>query len=351
MKRDTEIIREFLLALIRDPDSAGTTPSGTFNRVQPSNLAPDLEAELAETPLADLLQESWDPLESELSTFPDLAFLDLDPQVRDLDPSANPVTHLGDLSAVQNRFQALLKDRLRSEIERHPPLFPWEKSTQEYPDTVPGERSEDLWINPLQPQGLGTMLPDDVFSTLVERCQEVVRQSFKSGVQLIKAVEGLFPDQPQTLQNVAQIVLQPAYRSAAIAPLPTVDYSQANTQQQVALTMLAAREILAALSLKVNGDRPRDQRQWQTAAGPLSLSLALDSEAPMTIRAVLPTGGYLALETDAQLRTERSQPGELQLELPAPESGQVHALVVGFADSTVRPIRFVAGMLDSTETP
>lgn len=343
MKKDTEIIRDFLLSLIRDPDSAGMTPSGTFNQVQSS----DLDAEMAEIQLADLLCESWDPLESELSMFPDLG-----PDLRDIDPSLNPVTHLGDLSAVQNRFQALLKDRLRSEIERHPPLFPWEKSAQEYPDTVPGEGPTDLWISPLPGLAIPAVLPDAVLSTLLERCQQVVHQSLKSGIQLIKAVEDLFPEQSETLQNLAEILVkQPVYRSPEIASPATIDYAQANVQQQVALTMLAAREILSALSLKVNRDRPVASREWQTAAGPLPVRVSLDSDAGLSVQASLPAGGYLALESATPLRTECSQPGDLRLSIAAPAPGQMHSLVVGLADQSVRPLRFGVGILDSSESP
>ncbi|PSN18023.1 hypothetical protein C7271_14685 [filamentous cyanobacterium CCP5] len=342
MKRDTEIIRDFLLSLIRDPDSAGVAPSGTFNRDQ----AADLDADMTEAQLSNLLRESWDPLESELSVFPGL-----EPALRALDPNLNPVTQLGDLSAVQNRFQTLLKDRLRAEIERHPPLFPWEKSAQEYPDTVPGERSMDLWTSPLQGLAIPAVLPDDVLSTLLEGCQQVIHQSLKSGIQLVKAVEDLFPDQPQTLQNVAQIVLQPAYRSPAIAEASTLDYAQANTQQQIALSMLTAREILSALSLKVSRDRPQAQQEWQTVAGALGVSVSLEGDSNLSVQASLPVGGYLELASAPSRRTDCRDAGVLQLTLEAPELGQLHALAIGLGEESARPLRFVVGRVDNSETP
>jgi hypothetical protein len=39
---------------------------------------------------------------------------------------------LGEMPTVQNRFQAILKRRLQAEIERHPPLFPWETELSDY---------------------------------------------------------------------------------------------------------------------------------------------------------------------------------------------------------------------------
>ena len=41
--------------------------------------------------------------------------------------------NFGEIHAVQERFQALLKQRLLSEYENTPPLFPWESEVSEYP--------------------------------------------------------------------------------------------------------------------------------------------------------------------------------------------------------------------------
>ncbi len=40
--------------------------------------------------------------------------------------------NFGEMPTVENRFQALLKRRLQVEIERHPPLFPWETEICDY---------------------------------------------------------------------------------------------------------------------------------------------------------------------------------------------------------------------------
>ena len=44
--------------------------------------------------------------------------------------------NFGEIHAVQERFQALLKQRLRLEYENKPPLFPWESEVSEYPAEV-----------------------------------------------------------------------------------------------------------------------------------------------------------------------------------------------------------------------
>lgn len=343
MNRDTDIIREFLLSLIQDPDSTGATPSGIFNQAQPAYL----EEDAAEARSTDLSRESLDPLESELS-----AFADLESQLRGQDPSVNPVTHLGDVSAVQNRFQALLKSRLRSEIERHPPLFPWEKVTQDYPDVVPGETPTEVWITQLRELSIPAVLPDEVLSALLDRCQKVVHQPLKSGIRLVKAVEELFPEQPQTLQTVAQMVLQPAYRSPEVTKTLQLDYEQANPQQQVALTMLAAQEILSALSLKVSAETPTVNREWLTANGLLQLVVHFDqSSAQLQVRALLPVGGYLQLiDSQPEVRTECDRPGELSLILESPKTGQAYRLQVGLDTVDAAPLQFVAEILDRVET-
>lgn len=343
MNRDIEIIREFLLSLIQDPDSTGVTPSGISDSAQSALSEEELTAALN----TNLSRESWDPLESELSAFADLGL-----ELRDQDPSVNPVTHLGDVSAVQNRFQSLLKNRLRSEIERHPPLFPWEKAAQDYPDVVPGDSSADIWVNQLRELAIPAVLPDEILSALLERCQKVVHQSMKSGIKLIQAVEGIFPDQPQTLERVANMILQPAYRSIEATEALQIDFDQANPQQQVALAMLAAQEILSALSLKVSPDAPGIGREWLTSAGILQLSLYLDQNSDrLIVKAVLPAGGYLQLMgSDSEGYIERQQPGDLQLALEVPSPECNYRLEVGLKGSEARPLQFIAEVDSSKGT-
>ncbi|MEL7144715.1 MAG: hypothetical protein AAGL08_21240, partial [Cyanobacteria bacterium J06573_11] len=44
--------------------------------------------------------------------------------------------NFGEIHAVQERFQSLLKQRLLLEYENNPPLFPWESEVSEYPAEV-----------------------------------------------------------------------------------------------------------------------------------------------------------------------------------------------------------------------
>ncbi|HEY9738584.1 MAG TPA: hypothetical protein V6D06_19960 [Trichocoleus sp.] len=244
---------------------------------------------------------------------------------------------------MQDHFQALIKRRLRLEIERRPPLFPWEHEVQDYPEWLTKDAVAPLWIEHLRTLKLPT-LPDDVMTALLERCQALASQPLKTGVRLVKAVEELFPEQPQTLENVARLVLTPAYRSGR-TELPTLDYSAANTQQQVALTMLAAQEIFSALSLPLSPQAPTVQRQWTTPLGLLTLTATYlpGGNGRIQIQAVLPQAGYLQL---ADSQAERSQPGELVTILEAPISGQIYPLTVGLLEPQEEPLQFSLLWLD-----
>lgn len=43
---------------------------------------------------------------------------------------------LGEIPAVQTRFQAVLKRRLQNQVQDNPPLFPWETQLVDYPDYI-----------------------------------------------------------------------------------------------------------------------------------------------------------------------------------------------------------------------
>ena len=52
--------------------------------------------------------------------------------------------NFGEIHAVQERFHSLLKQRLRSEYESKPPLFPWESEVTDYPAEVPEAKGAGL---------------------------------------------------------------------------------------------------------------------------------------------------------------------------------------------------------------
>lgn len=321
MKRDTEIIRDILLWLLDDPKPTGSAP---FNILA--------NAPLPEEGSTDVSGDSWDPFESEA-----FAIVELDPGLLNPGSIPHPVS-LGEIPAVQDRFQALIKRRLRLEIERHPPLFPWEQHVQEYPEWLGQEApAASLWLDHLRHLKLPALLPDEVMAALLQRCQDLANQPLKSGVRLVKAVESLFPEQPQTLQNVARLVLSPAYRSGSAAAELSLDYDSANTQQQVALAMLAAQEIFSSLALALSPQQPLVERQWVTPAGTLTLKASYQPDGSVQIQGVLPQAGYLQV---AASRIERTAAGEVIGVLDQPQPGQVYPVTVGLGDFSAAPLQF-----------
>ncbi|HEY9877760.1 MAG TPA: hypothetical protein V6D29_04850 [Leptolyngbyaceae cyanobacterium] len=335
MKRDTEIIRDLLLWLLDDPKPTGLSSSSSLSGSDLEESASDVSGEL------------WDPFESEA-----LSIADLDPDL--LGPAFKPQpVSLGEIPAVQDRFQALIKRRLRLEIERRPPLFPWEKEVQDYPEWLGEASTAPVWLSHLHELKIPAILPDEVMATLLKRCQTLAQQPLKSGIRLIQAVESLFPDQPQTLEHVARLVLTPAYRSGSSVENLDLDYSTANTQQQVALAMMAAQEIFNTLTLSLSANAPEAQQQWLTTAGLLILTATYEASTPgeIQVRAVLPTAGYLQWqEEEAEARTACDQPGELVLRLDAPQSGQIHSLEIGLAIPQSEPLQFALCWLDDSKS-
>ncbi|PZU96431.1 MAG: hypothetical protein DCF32_21675 [Leptolyngbya sp.] len=257
-----------------------------------------------------------------------------------LDPNYTPVFDSGDLSTVQPHFEALLKRRLRQEIAHRPPLFPWEKGLQDYPDALrPGAAS--IWLDHLKNLSVPGDVPEDVLADLLNQCQQVAQDIRQTGRRLVAAVEGLFPDQPQTLEYIAGLVARPAYRSAQTESLAEVDYPKASIQQQVALAMLAAQGIFEALSLTVGPTTLTQTQTWLTASGVLTVQATYAAaENQLEVKAVLPTDGSLTLiSLDETAGSERSTPGELVLRLTT-HPGAVHRLDVSLGQTKVAPLSF-----------
>ncbi|MGB3790724.1 MAG: hypothetical protein WA949_22140 [Phormidesmis sp.] len=235
---------------------------------------------------------------------------------------------------MQERFHFLIKQRLMLEYEKSPPLFPWESELREYPadvadsigatHAVPGAASS-LWNQHLSSLKVPGLLPQPVLNALFKRCQEIALSPIKQGVQLVRAVEALFPMQGDVLEPIADIVLVPAYRSdnenqsAVLEQITQLadDYDSASPEQQIALSMMAAQEILGAMTLSLSAQKPDDSREWITAHGLLRLSasyVASGADSQLTIKAVLPEGGQVRLwDGTVEKRALCSQPGSLDL--------------------------------------
>jgi hypothetical protein len=309
----------------------------------------------------DLAMDELDPLDSEEWNFLSEGFDEANPDYQTLtdgyNPDMSPTTTdtsykpgpLGvNIPTVQNRFQALLKRRLQAEIECHPPRFPWETEIYQY-DPDNSDDLADSWVPPfslwtahLQNFSLLGSLPETVLAQLLETCTQVVQYQVQMGVQLVRAVLPFFPDKSQSLNNYARLVLLGVVRSDQ--QLISTRYETATTDQKMALSLLAAREIFKALNLTVWPNQPPVEQQWQTQSGLLTLQVEYQTQGSvpkLRVQCRLPKGGSLKLRTGLYEATaERIYPGHLSVESYDVPPNQTYFLEVRFQFQEKAPLVF-----------
>jgi hypothetical protein len=275
--------------------------------------------------------------------------------------------NFGEIHAVQERFQALLKQRLLSEYANKPPLFPWESEVSEYPAEVVDRAStvvgSPLWSAHMRALNVPGLLPAALINTLLERCQEIARAPIKQGIRLVRAVEDFFPESSDLLEPIANMVLVPAYRSGGATQNAVIQelaqaaggYESALPEQQIALSMLAAQEILGALTFSVGFDKPAEKRVWLTAVGALDLTVGceIDPEGvnQLKVYTVLPDSGEICLYDGAvETVAARSQPGRLDLTLADAVVGQSYVLEVSLQGDS-QPLTFAIHIEDALMQP
>jgi hypothetical protein len=264
-------------------------------------------------------------------------------------PTEEPLNS-GDIPAVQDRFYALLKHRLQSEIQQNPPRFPWEQAAMEYRDEVilaPAAVVDlrSLWLAQLRRLALPVAMPDNVLAQLLEQCQNLAASSLKEGAKLVKAVESLFPEEGVALNQLAGLVmvspvrggtsLQQRLAEEAGGELPA-SYDEALPTQQMVLSLLAAREILSALTIKASVQAGPGRYEWMTEMGALALVVEARQGATATMRVQvdLPTAGQVELNADGhRALSERSEAGSASVELTDLQVGQLCDLVVVLGSS------------------
>jgi hypothetical protein len=259
---------------------------------------------------------------------------------------------LGDIPTVQDRFQAVLKRRLQTEIENQPPLFPWETQLMEYPERLE-ERSLTLvpawgWKAQQSKLNLPMPLPEEVFRQLLEKCQTLLTSSLPLGAKLVQVVESFFPQESQALNDIAGLVLRSTYRSADVLDQKLnieSDYPDLQPRQQMALSLLAAKQLLENLSLPVTPNSPVVERQWFTSEGILTLRVEYQSRGKQTqlqVQADLPTKGIVTLRADGTLAmAQSSSAGCLNVELSCQEFNPTYTLEVEFPEIDQQPLLFV----------
>ncbi|MER3435157.1 MAG: hypothetical protein C4288_17515 [Leptolyngbya sp. ERB_1_1] len=236
----------------------------------------------------------------------------------------------GGIPAVQDRFHALLKSRLLLEAQQNPPLFPWEKEAVDYEteptgyEAQPALAAASVWLHQIRHMNLPIPMPEAVMTELLERCQSVLFSSLREGAKLVRAVDTLFPGQTQLLNNVAGYVMVSPARSK-VAKLQDLaieigeelpeSFDSAIETQQMALSLLAAREILSTLMLTVSSQQPQLEREWLTELGAFTLKVGYEPER-LRIEAALPCGGSLLFQgEESRSLVDRDDAGRLSLEI------------------------------------
>jgi hypothetical protein len=256
---------------------------------------------------------------------------------------------------LQDRFQALVKRRLKTELQNNPPLFPWEKEISDYePEEADTEfvSPDELWTAQLNKLHLPVPIPADIVAQLFDRCEAVVQSSTAEGVKLVRAVEGLFPGQSQKLKQFAGVLLgaKSSPDAAAIAPRNTPSqfpssYEVATPTEQMVLLLIAARQIIGSLTLSLSPAQSIVERQWLTAVGQLVLQAEYQVErrlfASLRVRGQFPCGGSLKLQVgQASAIAQRPDPGQLSVELSDLELDQIYPIEVLFPHLTHNPLIF-----------
>ncbi|MBE9058264.1 PatU [Sphaerospermopsis sp. LEGE 08334] len=256
---------------------------------------------------------------------------------------------LGEIPTVQERFQAVLKRRLQVEIQNHPPLFPWESQLVEYPEFVEEPAIALVpawgWLAQQSKLNLPVSLPDNIFQQLMDQCQLLLTSSLPLGPKLVQAVESLFPEDYQLINDLAGLVLRTSYRSVdALETIPNIekDYSDLQPRQQMALSLMAAKQLLENLTLPVSLANPVIEQQWQTNAGTLIIRVELHllgQVMKLCVHSELPTIGVLKLEGNGTQAVASSGNGnKASLELDCLPTNQTYTLVVEFPEIEQQPL-------------
>lgn len=250
------------------------------------------------------------------------------------------IVNVGEIPAVQDRFHALLKHRLTVEIEQNPPLFPWESDLCEYEaeeaEAIAGVVSSQFWLKQIQRQ-LPVPMAEPLLMELLDHCQRLAQSSAQIGRQLVTAVEPLFPGQTDTLNNLAGLVLATAPRSSAVVAEPDSQagfpehYDEATPAQQMALSLIAAREILNLLTIAVPVNQPPIERQWMSDRGSITMTATYKAapEGLLQVNVALPCRGTVELRHEDQFsRAQRAGQGTLSADLDRLSRGDTCTLAV-----------------------
>ena len=331
--------KKFFDWLLSQPSST-TEVSKVGENNQPTNNINNIISR-EEKIRGELEWEELDPLDSEEIDFPH-------------QDESQPLT-LGEIPTVHNRFETLLQERLKAEIQTKPPRFPWEEELLDYDAEYPDVEREHwvppihLWASQMQNIRWGLLpipLTESIFAELLDPCQEIAKSDLLPGRKLVRAVDSLFPGQTQSLNDLAGLVLAGRARDGELNPNQITNYNAATPKQKMLLSLLAAQEIISSLTLTCYLNKSLVERQWQTALGWIEIEakyyIPQDKSAPsLRVKAKLPEAASIELAgRKVKATAERSDPGNLYLELFDPQPGEIYQLIIRFLDWEQKSLKF-----------
>lgn len=263
-------------------------------------------------------------------------------------PDDEPIK-LGEIPTVKDRFESLLKNRLRIEIQQKPPLFPWETelgADSIYPDVIndPIVPNPCWWTAQRENLKWSTFLPETVFAALLTPCQKVLHSTRQQGAKLVEVVESFFPQGSDLLNEWAGRLVLGEVRDPELNKLQLPAYEEASQQQQMVLLLLAAREIIDTLTITCFLNKSVAVQQWQTSLGVLTVQAEYqtrDYGNCLMILAKLPAGGCVQLKGNhGETTARRTSEGYMTMELVDPEPNHIYRLNVLFYDCEQSPLCF-----------
>ncbi|NJL90694.1 MAG: hypothetical protein HC916_13580 [Coleofasciculaceae cyanobacterium SM2_1_6] len=327
----------------------------------------------AETPVSglDLILDplEWEDLDP--TPAPRLPSSQQNQELDSLDPSGSTMVYKsnwGEIPTVQKRFQSILKQRIQTEMDDDRlPLFPWETSISDYELEEPAPLfSQALnfsalqqWMPQLNTLSVRQQLPESVLAQILRGCFAVIATPRKLGGQIVKAVGELFPEEGQALNDVAGLVLAggfPGRGSGVTAAPEIIDYAAATPDQQMALSLMAAKQIIDNLTLFVSTHHPQLRRQWQTIYGNVDLQLSYHpgqdvskrgANPSLRLQVWLPKGGRMTIDNShGSVVTERAYPGYVSAELFDLQPSQLYPLEIRLLEGEQTPLSFAISILN-----
>jgi hypothetical protein len=332
--KDAEAFEHWFLNWLLPEEFSESTKGGEEENFDPPNDINNLSMELE--------LDSIDPLELE----------DIE-----LFCENNELLALGERPMLENRVQTLLKERfkMKFENERKLPLFPWEDKIEdyqaEYPDVefprwVPTKHTWTAQMHNLRWGRLSIPTTENVFAQLLDSCQNLVLSQMQDGAKMVMAVDGLFPGKSKLLNDMSNQVLLGARRDSLDPSLIPHNYEDANSYQQMLLSLLAAKDIINSLTITCRPNQATLPHRWETAMGTMTLEAEYevsenDSHRCLRVKATMPAAGKLQLKgTETVVSQERTEKGVLEVQLLNPQPNQTYELNVGFHNCSVKPLRF-----------